>query len=154
VTFTRTVASSGENEKTKNLQGQYFFVRKGEGKRKKTQRDFEETSESQTRKAVFPRHFCHKYLSALLVANATQCSPHPDRSPSVSGYSVSRSRLSVCVHCAGVSWRERRPPTPDPEPKTDPQLQTRTRNEPHMRPPMLPEPNSGPRQSFPNLMRA
>jgi hypothetical protein len=27
---------------------------------------------------------------------------------------LSRSSRSVCAHCAGVSWRERRPPTPEP----------------------------------------
>jgi hypothetical protein len=34
---------------------------------------------------------------------------------------LSRSSRSVCAHCAGVSWRERRPPTPEPNLKPIPE---------------------------------
>jgi hypothetical protein len=51
--FTRTVASSGENEKTKNLQEQILSAESGR-KTKENATSFEETSEFRTRKAVFP----------------------------------------------------------------------------------------------------
>lgn len=73
-----------------------------------------------------------------------------------SAATVSLARGWVCV-CALLCRRflARETTTQSwPEPKTEPQMQTRTRNEPHMRAPTLPEPNSGPRQSVPNLMRA
>jgi hypothetical protein len=124
-------------------------VRKVEGKRKKTQQVSKKLQNSEREKRFSPDTFVINTLP-LFSLQMPQCSPHHDRSPSVSGYRGSRSRRSVCEPCAGVSWRERRPPTPDPEP----QLQIRTRNEPQMRPPQLHEPNSGLRQSVPNLMRA
>jgi hypothetical protein len=54
--FTRTVASSGENEKTKELTRTILSAERGR-KTKEKAAGFEETSESQTRKAVFPGHF-------------------------------------------------------------------------------------------------
>ncbi len=102
-----------KNEKTKNLQEQYL-VRKGEGKTKENAAGFEETSESQSRKAVFPGQFCHKYHYALLVANATVFTSSRQECVGQRLPCLSRSSRSVCAHCAGVSWRERRPPTPEP----------------------------------------
>lgn len=150
--FTRTVASSGENEKTKNLQEQYL-MRKGEGKRKKTQQVSKKLQNPKREKRFSPDTFVISTLT-LFSLQMRQCSPHHDRSPSVSGYRVSRSRRSVChTLCRRFLARETTTHT-WPEPETEPQLQTRTRNEPHMRPLPLPEPNSGLRQSVPNLMRA
>jgi hypothetical protein len=94
-----------KNEKTKNLQEQYL-VRKGEGKTKENAAGFEETSESQTRKAVFPGQFCHKYHYALLVANATVFTSSRQESVGQRLPCLSLEAECVCALCRRFLARE------------------------------------------------